>query len=141
MRQQLKESLSALMDGEANELEIQRLLSCSQDKELENQWRRYLKVKDCYGAAGVRDDWADFDISSEVSAVLVGESPLKPLVRQERLARLCVEKVVPIIQKADQMSPPDMKLKRWGAAIAGLALFFRWAWGYISCLVHMLPVL
>lgn len=45
MSDKLRESLSALLDDEANELEVQRLLKYSTDSELRSTWHRYIQVR------------------------------------------------------------------------------------------------
>ncbi len=46
MDDRLKESISALMDDEANELELQRVLSHVDPDELRDTWQRYHHVRD-----------------------------------------------------------------------------------------------
>jgi len=45
MSEKLQESLSALMDGEANELELQRLLASSDNEDLRATWSRFNLVR------------------------------------------------------------------------------------------------
>jgi len=56
MDNRLKESISALMDDEANELELQRLLSHVEPDELRDTWQRYHLVRDL-----MREDAASAD--------------------------------------------------------------------------------
>lgn len=69
----LRESLSALMDGEANELELQRLLSGIADNaELRSTWTRYHAVRSVVGAQEVTG--FSMDISQRVRGVLAEEA-------------------------------------------------------------------
>jgi sigma-E factor negative regulatory protein RseA len=71
----LAESLSALMDDQASELELQRLLKASEsDAELKAVWSRYQLA----GAAMCKDlpAMAGSDFAARVSAVIADESPL-----------------------------------------------------------------
>jgi sigma-E factor negative regulatory protein RseA len=66
------ESLSALMDNEANELELHRLLGQAQDPELRARWSRYHMAR-----SAMRNDVSAFsviDISAAVSEAIDGES-------------------------------------------------------------------
>lgn len=66
MDERTKESISALMDDEANELEIQRLLSRADSQELLDTWQGYHRVRDVM--SGMRDSRLDIDISKRVAA-------------------------------------------------------------------------
>ncbi len=46
MNERLKESLSALLDGEVNELELQRILSQEDRQEVSACWQRYHAVRE-----------------------------------------------------------------------------------------------
>ena len=47
-REALQESLSAVMDNEADELELRRVLASSGDEELRSTWSRYhMRVPSC----------------------------------------------------------------------------------------------
>jgi len=66
------ESLSALMDNEAHELELHRLLNQGQDPELRARWSRYHMAR-----SAMRNDVSSFthlDISSAVSEAIDKES-------------------------------------------------------------------
>lgn len=69
MSEQLRESLSALMDDEANELEIERVLTrIESDAEMRATWIRYHRVRD---ALAGRDSGLDtLDISAGVMAAI-----------------------------------------------------------------------
>ena len=71
MNEQIRESLSALMDGEANELEIQRVLKHADAEFVRSTWMRYHLVRHTLreGSAG----YADIDVSAGVMAALSGE--------------------------------------------------------------------
>lgn len=72
MSEKQAESLSALMDNEANELELHRLLNQSQDPELRARWSRYHIARSV-----MRNDVSSFshiDISAAVSEAVDNES-------------------------------------------------------------------
>ena len=50
MNEQQKETLSALLDGEASEFELRRLLA-EGDVEIAAQWRRYQLIRDVGGSS------------------------------------------------------------------------------------------
>lgn len=73
MDDKLRESLSALMDDEANEIEVQRVLSKADSEQLNATWKRYHAVRDVM--ADMRGDFnsatsLDIDISASVAAAI-----------------------------------------------------------------------
>ncbi|BBG30684.1 sigma-E factor negative regulatory protein [Zymobacter palmae] len=76
MTQQLHESLSAIMDGEGNELELRRVLkTLDESPELGDVWRRYHLMRSALRRE--RDTVVDMDIASSVMAVIEqDETPL-----------------------------------------------------------------
>jgi sigma-E factor negative regulatory protein RseA len=73
MDERLKESLSALMDDEANELEVERLLSrVADDRELRQTWTRYHAARAL--ASGQSVAYLDMDISMRVSGALADDA-------------------------------------------------------------------
>ncbi len=82
MNERICESLSALMDDEANELELERVLSqLNSDVELRQTWLRYnLAQSALQGDQLANRDW---DISGRVQAALAGSATgVEPGVRQ-----------------------------------------------------------
>jgi len=72
MSEKMRESLSALMDDEANELEIERVLSrIADDPELRRAWVRYNMVRAV--TAGQHPARLDLDVSAQVRAAVGGE--------------------------------------------------------------------
>jgi len=71
MSDRLRESVSALLDGEADELELRRLLASAHQAEVRNAWRDYHIQRD--SLAGVDMRFAQFDISGRVQAALAEE--------------------------------------------------------------------
>lgn len=70
MNDRMNESLSALLDGEADELEVRRLLNQSeQDDELRNTWQRYQMI----GAAMRGEPVMSVDLSRGIRQALEGE--------------------------------------------------------------------
>lgn len=70
MNDRLRESVSALVDGEADELELRRLLA-SDDDVVRTAWRDFHVVRDSIGGVDMR--FAQFDISQRVQAALADE--------------------------------------------------------------------
>lgn len=68
MSDRLRESVSALVDGEADELELRRLLSGSDRETMREAWRDYHLLRDSLAGADMR--FARFDISGRVQAAL-----------------------------------------------------------------------
>lgn len=71
MSDRLRESVSALLDGEADELELRRLLASAHQNEVRTAWRDYHLHRD--SLAGVDMRFAQFDISGRVQAALAEE--------------------------------------------------------------------
>ncbi|MCU1715924.1 sigma-E factor negative regulatory protein [Pseudomonas sp. 5P_3.1_Bac2] len=69
-QQTLQESLSAVMDNQADELELRRVLAASEDPELRATWARYQTAR-----AAMRKEtlYPSFDISAAVSAAIADE--------------------------------------------------------------------
>lgn len=69
------ENLSALVDGELDELSVQRLLGQLKDNpELTSKWARYHLMGDAM--RGDMQGFANVDLSSSISAALAAEAPL-----------------------------------------------------------------
>jgi len=75
MDDRLKESISALMDDEANELELQRVLSHADKDELLDIWKTYHSVKSVLQHE--QEDFLAIDISQAVSQAIAQEAPLQ----------------------------------------------------------------
>ncbi|MEE8059500.1 MAG: RseA family anti-sigma factor [Pseudomonadales bacterium] len=77
MSNQLRESLSALMDGEADELELHRLLSnvsSGQRATVNETWSRYHLVRDVMKNNGQNFEFRKLNIVQQVSDVISNES-------------------------------------------------------------------
>ncbi|MEH6570776.1 MAG: sigma-E factor negative regulatory protein [Halioglobus sp.] len=75
MQETLRESLSALMDGEANELELQRLMGGIADNpELRGTWTRYHAVRSALGAQEFTG--LSMDVSQRVRDALADSAPV-----------------------------------------------------------------
>ncbi len=73
MNDRLRESLSALMDGEANELEFERILAnVGNNEELRETWARYNLASQALDGQEV--SLTGMDISKRVSAAIAGET-------------------------------------------------------------------
>jgi sigma-E factor negative regulatory protein RseA len=78
MNERMRESLSALLDGEADELEIRRVLSqVDDDQELRQTWRRYNLARDVMD--GQRETCHAVDISARVMARIEQEQADSPV--------------------------------------------------------------
>lgn len=86
MSDKRKEEISAMMDNEASELELHRMLkSIEQDDELGESWSRYHLIS---GAMkGEIDSFSEFDISSRVSTALESEEAHSMPELEEPLAQ------------------------------------------------------
>ncbi len=71
-KSRLRESISALVDGEADELELRRVLASADVQEVRVSWRNYHLQRDML--AGVDMQFAHIDISRRVQAALADES-------------------------------------------------------------------
>jgi sigma-E factor negative regulatory protein RseA len=72
MEQRMRESLSALMDDEANELELERILAkIGEDHELRGAWVRYNAVRSLVSGQFAGD--ASVDISARVQRAISAE--------------------------------------------------------------------
>ena len=67
----LRESISALIDGEADELELRRVLASADTQEVRTTWRDYHLQRDTL--AGVDMRFAHLDITARVHAALADE--------------------------------------------------------------------
>lgn len=75
MGDQFKESLSALMDGEAEELELRRLLT-SESSEVDKQWARYHLARDVIQGNDQASHFQHLDISQQVAEAIRQEPVL-----------------------------------------------------------------
>jgi len=81
----LHESLSALMDGEASELELQRLLKQSENRALRGQWQRWQIAR--AALHGQKLSLAPLDLTERLSAVLDAPPTAAPIPLSRRVAR------------------------------------------------------
>jgi sigma-E factor negative regulatory protein RseA len=85
MSEQLRESLSALMDDEANELELERVLSrIGDDDDLRASWSRFNGAREAL--SGQSRSLSRCDISKQVSSALASEQA-SPSGRWQRMMR------------------------------------------------------
>lgn len=68
MSERLRESVSALMDGEAGELELRRLLTNADDAAVRASWQRYHRLQ--VAVKGESTAFLDWDISERVSSAI-----------------------------------------------------------------------
>lgn len=82
------EALSALMDGEATELEVRRVLgSLDQDQVLGQKWARYQLVSSVLRGEtqGRAQQWLDLDVSARVAQALEAEPAWSGAAPRKRL--------------------------------------------------------
>ena len=99
MDERLKESISALLDDEANELEIRRIVNKSSDDELRALWGRYNKVSDVLSSGRHAYDHIsplDIDISSRISLAIDDEDELGLVDVDEEVNRSSLESKKPV---------------------------------------------
>lgn len=85
MSEQINESLSVLMDGEANELDLARVLKNSTDVELRSTWTRYHLTRQVLREGVGRH--LQVDIASRVMAALEAEPEIKSVSRWHNFLR------------------------------------------------------
>lgn len=123
MDERLKESISALVDDEANELEVQRVLN-SQDEDVAETWMRYHQIRDVIRASD--PEIMAIDIRDSLALELAEIDALDELEPSDALGPDAFEKGSE--QKADKASVKPFKRSRVagfvGIAASGvLALF------------------
>ena len=86
MNERLGESLSALMDDEANELELERVLAqVNDDGELREAWVRYNQAR--HAVQGHQLAHLDWDISGRVQSTLAGPQTESPAASRAGLTQ------------------------------------------------------
>lgn len=83
------EELSALMDGEASELEVRRVLgNIEKDQALCQKWTRYQLASSVLKGEthGQAQHWQSFDVSARVSAALETEPALQVVATKKRFS-------------------------------------------------------
>lgn len=87
LNQSMQESMSAIMDGEADELELLRVLKASGDPGVRQQWQRYQVAR---AALHKEEQLPKLDISTAVMAAIAADEPAgkrrKPLFGMARVA-------------------------------------------------------
>lgn len=73
MSEQLRESVSAVMDGEASELELRRVLSRDNTDVVNNTWSRYHAVKNVLHNSDNELSFRNWDISQQISEAVADE--------------------------------------------------------------------
>lgn len=76
MDDRLKETLSAMVDDEADELSVRRLLSHADQDQVRSQWQRWQQVRDLMHQGNVEPE--SVDVSAGVRDVLDGSSAVQP---------------------------------------------------------------
>ncbi|PAV27190.1 sigma-E factor negative regulatory protein [Tamilnaduibacter salinus] len=72
MDDRLRETLSAMMDDEADELAVHRLLSSAQSEEAQERWRRWHQQREILRHG--RSDFSSVDVRAGVNAALDGQA-------------------------------------------------------------------
>ncbi|MCW3150013.1 RseA family anti-sigma factor [Stutzerimonas stutzeri] len=146
-REALHESLSAVMDNEADELELRRVLAAGDDSEMRSTWSRYQIAR-----AAMHKELIEprLDIAAAVSAALADEAtPVKPQGSPWRgLGRLAVAASVTVAvlagvrlynqneaagpQMAQQVPQPALSVPQAGQGPAVLAGYSEGQKGEVS---------
>lgn len=77
----IRESVSALMDGEAQELELRRLLAEEHTEEVDQCWQSFHQVRDVLQGSSTEASFRHLDISSQVRLAIAEESVSSPARR------------------------------------------------------------
>ena len=84
MSEQLRETVSALMDGEASELELRRVLAHEDKQLIDSLWAKYHRTQ-----SAVKGEFGGFDsldISERISAEIDNESPYSETSAPHKMA-------------------------------------------------------
>lgn len=84
MSDRLRESVSALVDGEASEMELQRVLANANNAEVRDCWRAYQLTRGALSGDSLQ--FAHVDLSARISAVLEHEGVPAAAAVSRRLA-------------------------------------------------------
>ena len=84
MTEKQNESISALMDGELDEMSLHRLLKGDDEKAITETWSRYHMARDAM--KGEANEFMSLDISASVSVALEDEAPLNQNTFKEKAA-------------------------------------------------------
>lgn len=109
-REALQETLSAVMDNEADELELRRVLAaCGEDAELRSTWSRYQLARSVMHR---EPTLPKLDIAAAVSAALADEAapPKAEKGPWRMVGRLAVAASVTLPQMAQQGTTPQIAL-------------------------------
>ena len=85
MSEQLRESVSAVMDGEADELELRRVLSEENADSVRSTWSRYHENQCVLQGSEQELRFRDWDISSKVSEAIADEK-ITPMKKPSRFS-------------------------------------------------------
>ncbi len=83
MSEHLRESVSALMDGEADELEIRRLLAAEHTDKVNSSWSGYHRVRDTLQNTEQDSEFLHLDISQQVSLAIAEETTVTPTLSDQ----------------------------------------------------------
>lgn len=72
MTEKLRESLSALMDGESEDLELRRVLAHTDSESIDQTWSKYHRTREALG--GHPGAFLHLDVSKKVSAAIAQET-------------------------------------------------------------------
>lgn len=82
MNEQMREAISALMDGEAQDLEVRRIVASVDDDNVRATWSSYHRTRSVMQSETI--EFPQLDISSRVSAAIAAEMPLAKAAQSER---------------------------------------------------------
>jgi len=121
MDKHLKESLSALMDEEANELELQRILSTEDKNEINACWTSYHLVRDVLRQSN--SEIEHIDVSNVVSAALEADEQFDaPNISTEN------RRVESTAIKSRAVKSTSYNMRNLSALAASIAFIFAIFW-------------
>ena len=91
MSEKINESISALMDSEANELELERILNQSRQAEVRDAWQRYHLVSHSLRGGRLA---RGLDVSSAVMRAIEAEDTAADVTPRERARRFRVKEIL-----------------------------------------------
>ena len=91
MSEKINESISALMDSEANELELERILNQSRQAEVRDAWQRYHLVSHSLRGGRLA---RGLDVSSAVMRAIEAEDTAADVTPRERARRFRVQEIL-----------------------------------------------
>ncbi len=119
MNERTKESLSALLDNEADDLELRRILAQAHDDEVMEVWCRYHQIR--AGMSSEESTWAHIDLRKGIASRLDDELKAVDEVSSESLEVPDLEEVETV---AELSTPAATRFPWWGGAAIAASVAF-----------------